>query len=203
MRTTDASLPKESRPDHCEHAALFGPPPLLEGEDPKTYDQFLTESSAAVMPADILEQILVRDYVDLTIQVLRLRRIEANLIRVNAYKGLVEVLKPLVGHSQAESLAEGWAACKPEIVEEVNKTLKSAGLNTDTIMAQTFSVKLDDIERLEHLIALAETRRNAALRGIYLHRQTLAQKLRRAAQRLEDDQTRLIESAPIDGTNAK
>ena len=143
----------------------------------------------------------MRDVVDLTIEVLRLRRLEANLITVNAYKGLNETLAPLVGRSQAEILAEGWAAHKPEVVEEVNKTLTSAGLSTDSILAQTLSHKLSDVERIKHMTALAETRRNATLREIDRHRQTLGQKLRWAAQQLEDGQFRVIESTPtsIDG----
>jgi len=57
-------------------------------------------------------------------------------MKANAYKGLIETLAPLVGRSQAETLAEGWAARKSDVVEEVNKTLTSAGLTNDNIMAQ-------------------------------------------------------------------
>jgi hypothetical protein len=194
MRTTDASRPEKSRLDHCEHRAIFDPPPLFEGEE-KSYEQLLIEVSRAVMPADFLENLWVQDFVYHTIEVLRLRRITRDLITVNRYKGLAETLAPLVGRSQAETLAEGWAARKSDMVEDVNKTLASAGLSTDTILAQTFSAKLDDIERVEHLMALAETRRSATLREIDRHRQTLGLKLRRAAQELEDGQCRLIESA--------
>jgi hypothetical protein len=203
MNTTDASRAEKSRPDRDEHLALFGPPPLFEGEDPQTYDQLLTKISTAVMLTDIVDEILGRDCVDLTIEVLRLRRVRANLIMVNAYKGLAETLVPLVGRLRAEILAGGWAAHKSDVVEEVNKILTSAGLTTDSILAQTFSVKLDDIERIEHLIALAETRRNAAFREIDRRRQTLGQKQRRAAQQLADDQFRLIESTPIDRANVE
>ena len=120
----------------------------------------------------------------------------------NAYKGLTETLSPLVGRSQAETLAEGWAARTSDVVEEVNKILTSAGLTTDSILAQTFSLKVNDIERLEHMMALAEARRNATLREIDRHRQTLGQKLRRAAQQLEDGQFRVIEhTTSIDGGN--
>jgi hypothetical protein len=150
-----------------------------------------------------LDKILVQDYVDGTFNVLRLRRFEASLLRATAYKGLGETLTPLVGRSRAETLAEGWVAKKSDIVEDVNKILTSAGLSMDTILAQTFSLKLNDIERIEHLIALGETRRNAALREIDRRRQTLAHKLRHAAQQLENDQIRLIESTSIDGTNMK
>ena len=139
---------------------------------------------------------------DLTLEVFRLRRLTANLIKANEYQGLRETLAPLVGRSQAETLAEGWAARKSDVIEEVNKTLTSAGLTNDAILAQTFSLKVNDIERIQNMIALAEARRNATLREIDRHRQTLGQKLRRAAQQIEDVEFRVIEHATsIDGTN--
>ena len=52
------------------------------------------------------------------------------------------------------------------------------------------------------MLALMEARRNATLREIDRHRQTLGQKLRRAAQQLEDGQFRVIEhTTSIDGGN--
>jgi len=203
MNATDANRPEKSGPECGEHSALFGPPPLFDGDDPKTYEQLHTEISTAVEPTDIIERILERDHVDHTSDVFRYRRFKANFMSATAYKGLAEALTPLVGGSQAETLAEGWAAKRSDVVEEVNKMLTSAGLSMDTIRAQTFSLNLNAIERIDHLIALAETRRNAALREIDRHRQTLAQKLRWAAQPLEDDQFRLIESKPIDQENVK
>jgi hypothetical protein len=205
MDTTDASRPEKSKPDHGEQLALFGPPPLFDGEDTKIYDELLTGISTAVRPVDIFEDIWVRDVVDVTFDVFRLRRLKANLMTANAYKGLTETLAPLLGRLQAETLAEGWAARKPDVVEEVNKTLTSAGLSTDSILAQTFSVKLDDIEPIEHMAALADARRNATLREIERHRQTLGQRLRQAAQQIEDGQVRVIESTStsIDGTNVE
>jgi hypothetical protein len=147
MNKTDASRLEKST-DRAGHPTLFGPPPLFDGEDSKIYEQLLAQVSTTVMPEDILEDIWVRDVVDLTIEVLRLRRLTANLIKANAYKGLTETLAPLVGRSQAETLAEDWAARKPDVVEEVNKTLTSAGLTIDSILAQTFSIKVNDIERI-------------------------------------------------------
>jgi hypothetical protein len=194
MNTT--RRPEKSSSDHSEHVSLFGPPPLFDGEDTKNYDQLLREVLAAVMPADIFEQILVREYADLNTEVLRLRRLTANLMKVNAYKGLTEMLSPIVGRSEAETLAEKWAARHSEIVEQVNKILASADLSTDSILAQTFALQVDHMERIQHMTALAETRRNATLREIDRHRQALGQKLRRAAHQLEDGQFQVIESTP-------
>ena len=46
---------------------FFGPAPLLDGEDPAAYDELLARVSGAVKPSDILEEIWVRDVVDLTL----------------------------------------------------------------------------------------------------------------------------------------
>src|SRR5262249_53695546 len=202
MNRTDATRPEKSEPDRGELLMLFGPPPLFDGEDTKIYDQLLTQVFTTVMPTDIFEEIWVRDVVDLTLEVFRLRRLTANLMNVNQYQGLSETLAPLVGRSQAETLAEGWAARKPDVVEEVNKILTSAGLATDSILAQTFSLKVNDIERIEHMMALAEARRNATLREIDRHRQTLGRKLRRGAEQLEGGQFRVIEhTTSTEGAN--
>ena len=121
MTKTDASRLEKSRPDRGEYPALFGPPPLYDEEDMKAYDELLTKVSTTVAPLDIFEDIWIRDVVDLTFEIFRLRRLTADLIKVNEYKGLSEALVPLVGRSQADTLAEGWAARKPDVVETVNK----------------------------------------------------------------------------------
>ena len=74
---------------------FFGPPPLLDGEDPAAYDDLLASVSGAVKPSDILEEIWVRDVVDLAWEARRLRRLKANLIAANAHKGLEQILLPL------------------------------------------------------------------------------------------------------------
>jgi hypothetical protein len=47
--------------------ALFGPAPLFEGEDTAAYDELLVRISETVKPADIVEEIWVRDIVDLVL----------------------------------------------------------------------------------------------------------------------------------------
>jgi hypothetical protein len=64
----------------------------------------------------------------------------------------------------------------------------------DEVMAQTLSINLNDIERIERMIASAEARRNAILREVERHRATWAQDLRRAAQQAEDVEFEIIEN---------
>ena len=197
MSKTNANRTAES-PD--EQLALFGLPPLINGEDLNSYKALETRISSSVKPADILEHIWVRDVIDISWEVLRWRRLEANLMRANAYRGMRETLLPLVGVLKAQSLAEAWAARKPDAVEEINEALAAAGLSMEMVMANTLSLKLDEFERISRMVAVAEARRSAALQEIERHRETLGKKLRQAVQELESGgQLRVIENTPIQG----
>jgi hypothetical protein len=187
--TTPASLP-----ERVGRLELFGPPPLLEGEETAAYDELLVRISGAVNPADIFEEIWVRDLVDLVWEALRLRRLKASLMTATAYRGLEQILKPLVGFLEEQGLAKAWAARDQSAIKRVDKLLASAGLTMDAVMAQTLSISLDDIERIDRMIATAEVRRNAILREVDRHRTTWGQELRRAAQQAEDAEFKLIEA---------
>ena len=184
-----AALPEPATP-----LALLGPAPLFEGENTAAYDELLARISGAVKPADIFEEIWVRDLVDLVWEALRLRRLKANLMTATAYSGLEQILKPLVGFMEEGKLAKAWAARDQGAIKRVDKLLASAGLTMDAVMAQTLSISLDDIERIDRMIATAEVRRNAILREVDRHRTTWGQELRRAAQQAEEGGFKLIEA---------
>ena len=147
-----------------------------------------------------MERVLAYDFVLYQWEVSRERILLANVMRTNQYKGLCEVLAPLMGLSQAKTLSEGWFARKPDATEEVNKVLTAAGLSMDTVMAQTFSVELGVIERMNRMIEIKQRRRNSCLHDIFRHRETLGQTLRRAVQQLEEGQLRVVDSPSLDGT---
>ena len=180
-----------SPPERAGRLALFGPPPLLEGEDTAAYDEFLVRISGALRPADILEEIWVRDIVDLVWEAFRLRRLKANLITAVAHEGVKRILTPLLGWSRANDLAEAWARRERSAIKQVDELLASAGLTMDAVMAQTLSFKLDDIDRIDRMIATAEGRRNAILREVDRHRTTWGQNVRAsgAANRVGRDQS--------------
>src|SRR5262249_54402859 len=110
MSTTDpkSSTTPASLPERVGRLALFGPPPLLEGEDTAAYDELLARISGAVKPADIFEEIWVRDVVDLVWEAFRLRRLKANLMTVVTHQGLTKILETLIGWSDARDLAQAW-----------------------------------------------------------------------------------------------
>jgi hypothetical protein len=182
--------------------APFGPSPLIEGEDPASYDDHFARISAALRPTDILEEILVRDVVDLDWDVIRVRRLKAHLLSSSAYKGLIEVLRPLICSDDdfldknIEGLALAWVRRDPSAIKEVDEILASADLTMDAVMAHTLSQNLHAIERFEHMIAMAESRRNAILRELDRHRADHAQGRRRPPPQIEDGECQVIDSEP-------
>jgi hypothetical protein len=60
------------------------------------------------------------------------------------------------------------------------------------IQATVIVRRLDTIERIEHLIAIGEGRRNTTLREIERHRAALAQVLRESIRQIEDTELKVI-----------
>lgn len=60
--------------------ALLGPPPLLDGEDPSAFDAHYEEIRSTVAPRDHLEEIWVRDVVNIRWETSRLKRLKATLM---------------------------------------------------------------------------------------------------------------------------
>jgi hypothetical protein len=171
------------------HEALppvpFGPAPLIEGEDAGAYDELLVRISTAVRPADIFEEIWVRDVVDLVWEALRLRRLKACAMTAGARKALAQNLRPLVGWDQANGLARSWSARKPGAHAAVEEHLVSAGIGLEGVVAEGLCIELDKVERIDRMIMAAEARRNAALREIDRHRAALGPRLRQAVLEAE------------------
>jgi hypothetical protein len=116
---------------------------------------------------------------------------------------LIEVLKPLIAWGEAAILANAWFSRETSAIKRVEKILASAEVSVDAIMAETLSIKLDDIERIDRMIAIAEARRNAILREISRHREMLSQNLRRAVQDVEDGPLQVIENTSVKERNAQ
>jgi hypothetical protein len=160
------------------HVSIFGPPPLLEGEDAATYDELLLQVTTSVRSSDILEEIWVRDIIDLSWEILRLRRLKISLVAAEIPDALRVVLAPIVNVQQLsewmDALIKQWRAQRPSAIKRVQAYLRSEGKTFDSVIAKAFSCRLDTIERIERLITIAEGRRNSALREIDRHRATFA-----------------------------
>jgi len=174
--------------------AFTAPAPIVPGEDASTYHDLRARIFDDAKPHGILEELWVRDVVEVVWDVVRLRRCKAWLLTACAQEGMRKVLNSL-GEIQPCTLSMGWAARDEAAMAQVNARLAAAGLTMDAVMARTFEAKLDEIERMEHMLTRAEARRAAALRELERHRSTFAQTLRRAAGAAEDAELKLITAA--------
>src|SRR5829696_251947 len=164
----------------------LGPPVLLEGEDLAQYERLLAQVTAAVEPVDVIEELWVRDVVDLAWEGLRLRRLKTDLLVASTRAGLDAVLEGLVGLKELNDVVNGWYRRDPEIRRLVGEVLEAAGLSMDHVSAKTLSAKLDDVERIDRMIANAEARRHVVLREIDRHRAAVAARLRAVAEVIEE-----------------
>ena len=255
-----------SVPKRAQRLALFGPPPLIEGEDAAAYDQLLARIFAAVKPVDVIDEMFTADVVFLEWEVLRLRRLKWSLIRARGLQALedfwgenldydlysenfaddlaeilqenlpedrakdahtlarecaqneadaiAKVTKFLAGIGldmdevlndakgrKAKELVQEYVRREPDAVTQVLELLTDAGVSMDGLMADALAKQLDAIERIDRLISIVESRRNASLREIERRRAVLGETLRRSVQEIEDGEFEVIEMTPAQGKN--
>jgi hypothetical protein len=104
--------------------------------------------------------------------------------------------------NEAEELVREYVRREPDAVTLVHELLTDAGMSMDALMADALAEKLDDIERIDRLTTIAESRRNASLREIDRRRAVLGETLRRSVQEIEDGEFQVIETTPAQGKNA-
>jgi hypothetical protein len=106
---------------------------------------------------------------------------------------------------KAEELAQEYMQHKPAATKLVDKLLAEANLSIDALMVRKLTDKvtgeLDDIERIDRLITIAENRRNDMLREIDRRRAVLGETLRRQLQEVEGE-FKVIEKTPGEAKSA-
>ncbi len=173
--------------------------PLLPNEGKEEFSALATHLVAAAQPRDAIEEILVRDVIDLTWEIRRLRRAKAGVLTVAMGDGVTEVLQAI---GYPDRLAQNllgvrWVACEEDARRTVHKALSDANLSIDDVTAKTMEVRLDSIERLDRLLASSEARRNNALREIDRHREALGAEARRAVEEAEDVEFAEVETGVV------
>jgi hypothetical protein len=130
----------------------------------------------------------------------RLRRAKTGIINgafLAALQGIQEQVLPRDDDDDheraAEDLAREWFE-NGKAETQVAALLRKFGLDESTIEAQAFRSCAEDLERLQRMLALAEVRRDRALRCIADYRQSLAKQIKQAADRIldNDDVSRLV-----------
>jgi hypothetical protein len=171
---------------------------LLPGEKDADYASLANLIVDAAKPEDTIEELLTRDVVDLSWDILRLRRVKTGILKASMNIGVDQVLKAQTHGPESsllyrKELGKKWLAGDKNARKEVEAVLDKAGLTVGEVTAKTVESKLDSFERLDRMSASAEARRNKALGVISRHRDALGSAVHRAIEEIEDVEFRSVE----------
>jgi hypothetical protein len=82
-------------------------PPLVPGENEGQYASLAARIVAGARPRDAIEELLTRDVLDLTWEILRLRRVKARILNASMHEGVESVMRRL-GYGDTVDSAERW-----------------------------------------------------------------------------------------------
>jgi hypothetical protein len=160
---------KSETPKLTPRLALFGQPPLIEGENAATYDELLARMLGAVKPVDVVDEMLIADVASLEWEVLRWRRLKTSLLRARGLAALEtflcknlkyrEYLDVFVDHlteilrenlpddqgGDAQTLAQECARNEPDADAKVFNILFSNGQTLDRILKDARAQKAEDV----------------------------------------------------------
>jgi hypothetical protein len=198
------SVPRVTGEDVLDRVIASTPAPLLPGEAEADYVGVAARIVAAARPTDAIEEFLARDVIDLTWEILRLRRVKAGLLRTSINSGIDTVMGNLgyderKGYGSARRLGQSWAAGDKSAKNEVAGILQKAQLTIEDVVAETLKSKIDSFERIDRMLASGEARRNNALREIDRHRGAMGTAIRRSIDEAEDVEFLDVETGQIRG----
>jgi hypothetical protein len=99
----------------------------------------------------------------------------------------------------AKELVQKYVRHESEAIRLVDNCLTQANTTIDALLINALAEKLDDIERIDRLVSVAEARRNASLREIDRRRVILGETVRRTVQEIEQGASEVIEATPARG----
>jgi hypothetical protein len=201
LRHNQSSSSQNKRSDRVK--SLIGEPLLLPGADRAAYDQLLADLTDALRPSDRLEELWVSEAVAKHWEVLRHRRHKRGFIAARRQAGLTSLLKPLLnyggplstddGAEIAGALAWKYTMGVEEAKKEVEELLQTANLSSEAVDGEVMALHIETLATFDHLIWVAEKRRDACLREIEHHRAPFGRTLRHAITSVEADNVRAIE----------
>jgi hypothetical protein len=204
--TPSKSVPQSSGADLVDRVIGIAPSPLLPGEAEADYVGVAARIISVAQPKDAIEEFLSRDVIELTWDILRLRRMKAGLLRATVGDGVRRILSRIedVDHDyderrNADRYAQDWARGIVSVRRGFAGMLKKAGLTMDDVMAEAFAKEIDSFERFDRMLASAEARRNNALREIDRHRSALGAAVRQVVDEVEDAEFRNVETGELIG----
>jgi hypothetical protein len=179
-----------------EIRVLLGPSWIVEGEDVQLYEDLLAAVGAAVKPMDLIDWLLLKDFVDLTWEIQRNRRNRESLMRLGRVAAMKSILASIMQDSEMPFdlgksdeptvLALNWFSGEKEAIKRVEDLLAQTGLSQSDVTAQTLAANAAEFARLDARDELYQSRRNSLLKQIERRRAGWAKQMRRASETVID-----------------
>jgi hypothetical protein len=150
---------------------LFEAPPVVGNESIECYNALLGQIANRVKPQDCLEWLWIKDYVDLAWEILRYRRAKKHILDFACGSALPSIVKSITTDFSEHLICEHWLDRWFSTDRgRVKVFLEQHGLSLDALVGQAMLRHLDDLAKIESMLALAERSRDAVLREIEQHR---------------------------------
>lgn len=172
---------------------------LLPSESAPEFESLRAKLIGEIKPEGVIEEIYVGEVAYFVWETIRLRRIRVGIIQNAIPAALKAILDQLFADptidpeqrtmnrmkAQMETrvLSVAWlndSEAQNKVVERLGKF----GFDESAIEAEAFRMFCSDLERVDKMLTMAESRRDRALRFIADYRQDLAQRIRGSVDRL-------------------
>jgi hypothetical protein len=172
---------------------FLGDAPLVGDEKQEDYDAFYNSVVSTLDQPDVINQLYLKDFVDLSWQIRRERLILADIIRLyqkevvldllkTAYKklsGPIESLATADRFLGADRDAQRWLG-DPAARKEIDADLLARGYSSSTVLGLAYRKGAAEIDMVEQRIASYEIRRLMALREIERRNEKSARQLKKS-----------------------
>lgn len=175
--------------DSIELQQLFKTP-LLITESAQDFAALTAALTQEIKPRGIIERIYVADIAALVWEILRLRRCKTVIVNTAFKTALTRIVPRLAGlhlgtraPKWLDALAKDWFL-KPKARKEFSKLLDEYQLDDSAIEAEAIRSVFPDLEILDRMLTLLESRRNKALRSIEEYQDRFARQVREVSDQV-------------------
>src|SRR5262245_29705237 len=144
-------------------AALFAYAPTLKTEDDEIYWNCMERFVKYVEPQDIIEWLWVKDVVDLSWEILRLRRLKIDLVEIDREDKNAKIEWERE-HADEPYIHFALDTLIPRDPEDIEARKNRPSLNTEADSAKLLFAHIGEYEQIEKLLTSAELRRDRILR---------------------------------------
>jgi hypothetical protein len=186
-----------TRSSNSIELTLFSKPQLLLTESAEDFAALNAALIEEIKPRGTIERLYVDDVAARVWEILRLRRCKVAIVNAAFKNALSDIVYRLAGEPEMDTPEREWYEdiiidwfSKPEARKEVLQLLAKFRLDEFAIEAEAIRSVFSDLEALDRMLTLQESRRDKALRSIADYRDGFAKQVREVSNRV-------IEADPV------